>query len=127
MKNIVIDFIAFIISAPIIVTVVMYYLILKVYGKKQKALHSTVNGTTILYIIAVNTLLFIIWGQTFYGWIILFLCLTFSLIIFIQWKIVAEVEISKAFKLLWRFSFLLFFFLYLFLMVVGLLQQLLYR
>lgn len=127
MKYMIIDFIAFIITAPVVVSAGMYYFLFRIYGKKQKALHKMVNTTTVLYIIAVNTLIFIIFGHVFYSWTVVFLLLVFSFIVFIQWKVATAVEIGRAFKLLWRFSFLLFFFLYLCLILIGLLQQILYR
>src|SRR5699024_6227907 len=99
MKYMIINFIAFIITAPVVVSAAMYYFHLKIYGKKQKALHKMVNTTTVLYIIAVNTLLFIIFGHAFYSWTVVFLLLVFSLIVFIQWKVATTVEIGRAFKL----------------------------
>src|SRR5690625_413667 len=91
---------------------------------KLKAFHAALNWTTLLYIIAVTIMLGIVFDRSFVGIVLIFLLLSLSLIVFIQWRMGQDVQIKKAAKLLWRISFLLFFLLYGCLMIVGIIKYL---
>ncbi|MBT2216946.1 DUF3397 family protein [Virgibacillus dakarensis] len=126
MLDIIIYSIAFIITAPILTTWVVYQFSVKIYRQKWRAFHTAVNWTTIWYILAVMTLMSVIFNNSFYGWIIVLLLCILSIIIVIQWKTRTEVDFKRAFKGFWRFTFLLFSLLYICLILIGLIQQLFY-
>ncbi|MGY0692286.1 DUF3397 domain-containing protein [Virgibacillus sp. FSP13] len=123
MFDIVVYFIAFLITVPIIATWIVYQISVKIHRQKWRAIHTAVNWTTILYILAVTGLFTVVFNHGFFGWILIFLMMALSIIIFLQWKTKMEVEFKRAFKEFWRFSFLLFSFLYLCLVLIGLIQQ----
>ncbi|MBP1950618.1 DUF3397 domain-containing protein [Virgibacillus litoralis] len=119
MLDFIIYFIGFIITVPVIATWIVYYISLKIYNHKWKAFHIAVNWTTILYIIAVNTLVKEVFGISFFGIVLVILIGIYTIIIIAHWKIYTEVLFSKAFKLFWRICFLLFLILYFCLVFAG--------
>jgi Protein of unknown function (DUF3397) len=114
---------AFFITIPIVATVVLYYILKFFYGNPIKAFHKAINWTTLLYIIAVDVLLTYLFKGSYIGYIIVLLLLLLTLLITIQWKRHTEIMIQKAMKLLWRLSFLIFFFLYIVLVVYGIVEK----
>lgn len=104
--------IAFVITIPFIPTWFVYFMLVKWGWPKLKAFHQAVNWTTLLYIIAVLLLIWVIFGVNLIGVFIIFFFAALAIIIFMQWKMNMEVLFSKALKLLWRISFLLFAFIY---------------
>ncbi|MFC4023250.1 DUF3397 domain-containing protein [Oceanobacillus longus] len=124
MLNYIIYFISLFITLPIFATISIYLISVKVlHSKKLKAVHTAVNWTTILYIIVVVILFDLIFGRIFIGWIIVFFIISLSIIITYQWKTGTEVELGKAIRVIWRFSFILFLMLYILLVLVGIIQQ----
>jgi len=113
---------AFIITAPILITILTYYSLKFMYQNPHKAFLVAVNWTTIIYIIAVNTLLTYLFEGAFIGYIIVFLLCMLTIIIVLQWKNNTEINYQKALKLLWRLSFLSFFVLYISLVLYGILR-----
>lgn len=116
---------SFFITIPFLASLLVYLVSMVLDRNKLKAVHRLVNWTTIFYIIAVTMMLSIIFNLSFISIVLILLLSLLTLIIFIQWKTKRDVEITRAVKLLWRISFLLFFVLYSCLLLVGILQQLL--
>ena len=116
---------SFFITIPFLASLLVYLVSMVLDRNKLKAIHRLVNWTTLLYIIAVTIMLSIIFSLSFIGIVLILLLAILTIIIFIQWKTKGDVEITRAVKLLWRISFLLFFMLYSSLLLIGILQQLL--
>lgn len=125
MIDAIIYIISFLITIPIIASFAVYIGSMLHRRNKRKAVHTMVNWTTLLYIVAVAIMLRLIFGRNFTGIILIFLLVMLSIIIFIQWKTKRDVQFMKAAKLLWRISFLLFFMLYLCLAVLGVVKYML--
>lgn len=119
MLDFIIYFIGLIVTVPIIATWIVYLISVKMYRHKWKAVHNAVNWTTILYIIAVGTLVKEIFGISFFGIILVIIISIYTIIVIAQWKIYTEVIFSKAFKVFWRICFLLFSMLYICLILIG--------
>lgn len=119
MLDFIIYFIGLIVTVPIIATWIVYLISVKMYRHKWKAVHNAVNWTTILYIIAVGTLVKEIFGISFFGIILVIIISIYTIIVIAQWKIYTEVIFSKAFKVFWRICFLLFSMLYICLVLIG--------
>ena len=116
---------SFFITIPFLASLLVYLVSMVLDRNKLKAIHRLVNWTTLFYIIAVTMMLSIIFNLSFIGIVLILLLSLLTLIIFIQWKTKRDVAITRAVKLLWRISFLLFFVLYSCLLLIGILQQLL--
>ena len=125
MLDFIIYTLSFFITIPFLASLLVYLVSMVIDRNKLKAIHRLVNWTTHFYIIAVTVMLSIIFNWSFIGIVLILLLSLLTLIIFIQWKTKRDVEITRAVKLLWRISFLLFFVLYSCLLLIGILQQLL--
>ncbi|MFD2749366.1 DUF3397 domain-containing protein [Virgibacillus siamensis] len=124
MLDILIFIIGLMITFPVIVTWVVYFIGAKLYRQKWKAIHKAVNWTTSLYIIAVLIMLKQIFGSSFFGLILIVVLTIFTVIAVLHWRLHTEVVFHNVFKIFWRVCFLLFVFIYFVLVVSGIIQQL---
>jgi len=116
-------FIAVFITIPIFATLVVHFFAKKVFRTKRRAIFIAINWTTILYIVAVHLLIKIIFGIQVESITLILILLSLSAVHIFQWNTGREVSFIRAFKVVWRFCFLLFFVLYILLLVIGLIQQ----
>ncbi|RLL45228.1 DUF3397 domain-containing protein [Oceanobacillus piezotolerans] len=114
---------AFFITVPVVATMTVYIISRKIYRTSRRAVHSAVNWTTILYILAVAIECMIIFGKSFLSFMLLFFLLVSALIITAGWKWKMEVQLRKTLKIAWRMHFLLYFFLYFVLLLIGVVQH----
>ncbi|MFC4557008.1 DUF3397 domain-containing protein [Virgibacillus kekensis] len=124
MMNLVSYLIGFILTAPVIVTLLVYFAAGKLSKSRWRAVHKAVNWTTGLYIISVCILLEVVFNNSYVGIVMVLLLGTLAAIVILQWKMYTEVIFKNVFKIFWRFSFLLFAFLYIFLVFYGITEQL---
>lgn len=127
MVEAIINFFAFVITIPIIATLLIYLFSKRIVRHKGKALHLAINVTTVLYIIASMMLLHIIFGHYFIGIILVFFMVILSIIIVFQWKTTTEILLVRAIKIGWRICFLTFFILYICLMMYGIIQRIFFH
>ncbi|MEN2766549.1 DUF3397 domain-containing protein [Ornithinibacillus xuwenensis] len=125
MGELILFILAFLITLPIFSTIVVYYILKYIYGNPIRAFHKAINWTTVLYILAVNTMLTYLFESFFIGDIFVVMLLILTFLIVNQWKRNTEIDYGRAFKLLWRLSFLLFFILYIILVVYGIIDHML--
>src|SRR5690606_24154930 len=117
----IVNIIAFFITIPVIFTLFVYLFVLKIRRLSAKqALHKAVNWSTVLYIIAVALIVQYLFELSVAGFILIFILAILTIVILLQWKNNTDIQFVKAVKLLWKICFLLFLFLYLCLIVVGL-------
>lgn len=116
--------IAFLITVPVLSSLIVYFISMKVEHNIWKSIHRVVSWTTIFYIIAVLIMLQLIFDRSFTGLIFIFLLSILTFIIIIQWKKHRDIQFRIAIKILWRISFLLFFLLYGCFMFIGIWLQL---
>jgi len=100
------------VTIPIFTTLLVYYVVKKITKQKWKAIHISVQATAIFYIVAVTILLQRLLQVQLVGIILISLILLLAIILIIQWKQETEVVLTKGLKVLTRFSFLVFGFLY---------------
>lgn len=117
--------ISFFITVPMVASFIVYVISMIRLRNLWKAIHMMVDWTTLFYILAVMIMLLVLFERHFFGYILIFLLTTLSVIIFNQWKKERDIQLKKAVKLLWRISFLLFFFLYGCLTVLGIIKYML--
>ncbi len=125
MLEVVIHIISFFITVPMVASFIVYVISMIRLRNLWKAIHMMVDWTTLFYILAVMIMLLVLFERHFFGYILIFLLTTLSVIIFNQWKKERDIQLKKAVKLLWRISFLLFFFLYGCLTVLGIIKYML--
>lgn len=120
-----INIFAFFITFPIFATLLVYWLAVKLYRYKLQAIHAVVNWTTALYIIADVMFIDFIFMWEVGGIILIGLIILLAFIIIMQWRRQNEVLFLKAFKLLWRISFLVFLMVYIILVILGMINSIL--
>lgn len=114
---------ATIVTVPFIALIGIYYVTYVISKNKKKSFHMTVDISTFFFIIAVATLMFVIWERSFLWIICLFLVGVAMIIIFIQWKVFEEIKFRKFWKGYWRINFLLFSTSYVTLLIYGLIRR----
>ncbi|WP_026906017.1 DUF3397 domain-containing protein [Paucisalibacillus globulus] len=125
MLDFLIVLLAFIITAPILMTILTYYSLKLIYQNPIKAFQKAISWTTIIYILEVNTMFSYLFGRSFLGYIIVLMLCVLTIVIVLQWKNNVEINYQKALKLLWRISFLIFFVLYIILVIIGIVKAIL--
>lgn len=100
--------IAICVAFPFSITILVYG-ITKIQKKHTwKAIHHAVQWSSIFFILAVCMLLQLLFDKNFLGWIILLLILGLVWALIHQYRNQTEIKFSKAVKIVWRSSFLIF-------------------
>lgn len=97
------------ICIPVLMSLLVYLITLRMRRHKWQAIHLAVQGTAIFYIIAVTILIYQLFQINITAYLLICIILILSIILIFQWKKNTEVLLGKAFKVLWRALFLLFF------------------
>lgn len=113
------------ISIPSVVTLLLFTICYRLKFNKWKAIHLSVQGSAIFYVIAVTILLQRIVNVNLVGYMLIVIILLLAIILIYQWRKITEVILIDAFKMLWRILFLLFFILYIGLLIYLLIDYLL--
>ncbi|KKK39666.1 hypothetical protein WQ57_02955 [Mesobacillus campisalis] len=117
------------VAAGLLVTIPLAgYLIMFIFSKQltgnhRKSVYLAIDFSTLLFIFSVHFLIIMIWGKSFLWLIMLILIFLAVIFVLIHWKLRQEINFGRVFKGYWRFNFLLFFFVYLVLIIVGLYQR----
>ncbi|MFD1849154.1 DUF3397 domain-containing protein [Oceanobacillus bengalensis] len=123
MVNVLIYIFAFFITIPIIATFIVFWLSVKRGKSKQKSVHVAVNWTYPLFFVAIVILFRVIFDIGIFSYLFIFLLTVLMIILFLQWKLHTDIKLAKALKVLVRVTFLVFLFLYICLLLIGLIQQ----
>lgn len=110
---------AIVITFPIVVTVVLYYICKKIYRHPKKALHVSIAYSTLFYIVSVMIMLNQIFESSYSGIIVIFLLVTLMSFVLLQWKLTEEIIFKRAWKLFWRSMFLVFLVAYIMIGLTG--------
>lgn len=121
--NIIIYLLSFFITVPIIATLTLYMIVLKIRRSSRMAVHKAVNWSTIFYILSVFILIQYLFNVSITGSVLIFMIIVLTIIIIYQWKTNVDIKIKKAFKILWKICFLLFFILYISFTIIGLIME----
>jgi len=123
MINILAGVTATIVTVPVIVSVIIYFICQIIIKNSRTSLFLTADLTTLFFIMAVHYILLVIFGKSVLWLIAIILFFTFFLSAFIHWKANHELQMAKIFKGFWRFSFLFFAASYLILIVAGMIYR----
>ncbi|GGP15756.1 DUF3397 domain-containing protein [Oceanobacillus neutriphilus] len=99
---------ALFIAFPFIITFLAYWITKLTKKHTWKAVHNAVQWSAIFFILGVGILLQLLFGRSFFGWIILLFLISLAGILIQQYRNQTEIEVSKAIKIVWRSAFLLF-------------------
>lgn len=115
--------ISFFIATPLAATILIYGVSKAIQGNPWKAVHHSVNWSTMLYLIAVPLLLKMIAGYSLIGPMVLVILLIMATLIIYQWKYSQDINFIKAVKILWKILFLLLLIAYILLVLIGIIQK----
>ncbi|WP_144548871.1 DUF3397 family protein [Bacillus sp. X1(2014)] len=100
------------------------FMVMKLVTKNtRKAVHTSLDSTTFLFIISVHFLIVTIWEKSYFWLIILIMILIAMIFVLVHWKVKEEIILKKVIKGFWRFNFLLFLLAYLTLTFYGLIHR----
>ncbi|KGX93332.1 hypothetical protein N781_12750 [Pontibacillus halophilus JSM 076056 = DSM 19796] len=116
---------AIVITMPIPTTLVVFFIARKFYRRGKPALRFAINTTVLVYILAVEVSLFVIFERSYFWYILLFLIVLLSMFVILQWKYKKDIYFMKAWKGFWRLSFFLFMMAYVGLTVYGVTERIL--
>ncbi|HWJ80063.1 MAG TPA: DUF3397 domain-containing protein [Niallia sp.] len=109
-----------------IFTLFIVFVISKIVTKKQRySVHLALDTSTFFFLLSVHFLAKEMWNVSLLPVIIVLLVIIGIVFSYIHYRIKEEIVFGKIIKGIWRLSFLLFFILYLFLMVYGLISSVL--
>jgi len=121
MKNFLIDNMLYMIVAwPVVLSIIIYFLGVRLTKSKWKSIHKMVQWTAVFYIIADIVLIQHIFNVQVIGYTLIIIILILAIIIIRQWKKENEVSLIKGLRLMWRINFLFFVTLYIGLLIYKL-------
>ena len=118
--SLVVYLIAIIITLPVLALFVLYWIFKGIFNNGKKAMHWSVDLTTIITIFSVDAVMYAIWGQHYIIPIILgflFVSIAFSILYLLVRE---QLNVTKLIKGIWRFNFLVFMLAYICLILYGL-------
>lgn len=112
--------IATFVTIPLLGYIIIFIISKLLTKKHRKSVRIALDVTTLLLIICVHYMIIAIWEKSLLWLILIILLLTASVFVVLHWKIKHEIVLIKVYKGFWRFNFLLFSFLYIVLLIYGL-------
>ncbi|NMA90627.1 MAG: DUF3397 domain-containing protein [Amphibacillus sp.] len=109
MSKIIAYLIAFLITCPIIATVIIYFILNYFIKPRKKVIHKCMEYTAFIYLLSTIIIFNVIFKINLIGPMVLLLLVIFFALIFIQWRLIRDVKIVRLWKIYLRFVFLLFF------------------
>lgn len=123
MTGILSSIITLFLSIPILGFLLIFILFKVVSKNTRRSVHRALDYTTILFIISVYFLMKTIWGNSFFGFILLVMIMIAIGFVLVHWKVKGDIEFKRVLKGFWRFNFILFFLAYVSLTLYGLISR----
>jgi hypothetical protein len=108
------------VTLPIFAFYLVYIISVKTTKNKRKSVKLAVDTSACFFIIAVYFVAYEIWAQSLFWLIIIFIIVVAMIFTIIHWKVSEDIQLGKLLKGIWRFNFLFFVFVYIFLSIYGL-------
>ncbi|MFD2443417.1 DUF3397 domain-containing protein [Bacillus sp. CGMCC 1.16607] len=119
MSNVISSFIAFFITIPILMYIIIFIISKQFTKNHRKSVHLALDYSTIFFIMSVHFLVKTIWDHSYLSFIFIFMLSCAIIFAIMNWKIKGEIIFTRIFKGFWRFSFLIFFLAYIGLTIYG--------
>ena len=111
MSNVLAIIIATIITVPLIGWYFIYITTVKITKKKSYSIRLASDVSAFIFMAAVYFIMFEIWDKSFLWLILIVFFLIAILFTFIHWKRFGDIQVGRLFRGIWRFNFIIFFFL----------------
>lgn len=103
---------------------IIVFVISKLLTKNhRKSVKIAIDVTTLLFVISDYYFIKAIWGVSLFWLILLIMMIIAITFVLAHWKINHEIQFIKVFKGFWRFNFLFFGFIYILLLIYGLILR----
>jgi hypothetical protein len=115
--------IATFVTIPLLGYIIVFVISKLVTKKHRISVRVAMDVTTLLLVLAVHYFIMAIWDRSLL-WVILLIMIIIAIVFVItHWKLKRDIHFKKIFKGFWRFNFLLFSFVYIILLVYGLILR----
>ncbi len=123
-----INFLSYIIAAlvtmPLLFLLISYFFAMKWHRYNKRAVRQCTQFTVPFLVLAIHVLLLVLFEESYWSWIIIFLLVILSLSVIIQYKVYEEVQLGRSFIVFLRLSFVVLLVVYMGLTVYGLADRL---
>lgn len=111
------------VTIPLLGYIIVFMISKLVTKQHRRSVQMAIDVTTLLLVISVHYFIIAIWDRSFLWFILLIMILIAIVFVITHWKLKHEIQLKKVFKGFWRFNFLLFSFVYIILLVYGLILR----
>ncbi|WP_079529746.1 DUF3397 domain-containing protein [Halobacillus hunanensis] len=116
--------IAALVTMPLLFLLISYFFAMKWHRYKKKAVRQCTQFTVPFLVLAIHVLLLVLFEESYWAWIIVFLLVILSLSVIIQYKVYEEVQLGRSFIVFLRLSFVVLLVVYMGLTAFGLADRL---
>jgi hypothetical protein len=115
--------IATFVTIPLLGYIIVFVISKLLTKNHRKSVKIAIDITTLLFVISDYYFIKAIWGISLFWLILLIMVIIAIVFVFAHWKINHEIHFIKVFKGFWRFNFLFFGFIYILLLIYGLILR----
>ena len=123
MSEVISSIIATFVTIPLLGYIIVFVISKLLTKNHRKSVKIAIDITTLLFVISDYYFIKAIWGISLFWLILLIMVIIASAFVFAHWKINHEIHFIKVFKGFWRFNFLFFGFIYILLLICGLILR----
>jgi hypothetical protein len=115
--------IATFVTIPLLGYIIVFVISKLLTKNHRKSVKIAIDVTTLLFVISDYYFIKAIWGVSLFWLILLIMMIIAITFVLAHWKINHEIQFIKVFKGFWRFNFLFFGFIYILLLIYGLILR----
>jgi Protein of unknown function (DUF3397) len=115
--------IATFVTIPLLGYIIVFVISKLLTKNHRKSVKIAIDITTLLFVISDYYFIKAIWGISLFWLILLIMVIIAIAFVVAHWKINHEIHFIKVFKGFWRFNFLFFGFIYILLLIYGLILR----
>ena len=123
MTEVISSIIATFVTIPLLGYIIVFVISKLLTKNHRKSVKIAIDITTLLFVISDYYFIKAIWGISLFWLILLIMVMIAIAFVFAHWKINHEINFIKVFKGFWRFNFLFFGFIYILLLIYGLILR----
>lgn len=123
MTEVISSIIATFVTIPLFGYIIVFVISKLLTKNHRKSVKIAIDITTLLLVISDYYFIKAIWGVSLFWLILLIMVMIAIAFVVAHWKINHEIHFLKVFKGLWRFNFLFFGFIYILLLIYGLILR----
>ena len=123
MSEVISSIIATFVTIPLLGYIIVFVISKLLTKNHRKSVKIAIDVTTLLFVISDYYFIKAIWGVSLFWLILLIMMIIAITFVLAHWKINHEIQFIKVFKGFWRFNFLFFGFIYILLLIYGLILR----